>query len=473
MKSLKQKLKSYLRKKLTSLLKDEFFSYKNGDKLSAEFSDFRNSISAKICEATESLQKTTLSRSDFDNFLRGYNQTKEGFQKFQTATNSKISELHNHHGWWINELFSHVGTTWDIQCQKMLESTLGILTNNAYNATEYRMTKKVVYTCLTGNYDNLPIHSYLDFDYDYICFTDNDELLKNKNWGAWKIKPLEFSNLDNTKNARWHKLHPHLLFSEYDESIWIDANIAIKSNWIFNLVEEKKSEHKILVPIHYEIDSIFDDIEFVVNVIHKESRENADRVINFLKENNFPENYGLNETNLIFRRHNDKEIINLMEDWWYFIENFSKRDQFSFSFVLWKHGIKPSEIAIPNLRPLANDFRIDEAHKLTSYYKRPTDIPEYTVVENDCKVIYETNTRWGLTAKVAGYVLLNDDFDVYFKANRYFYKADKTLRADIATLNGILKDELGFDIRIPFIDGSLKMFIVNHTKKEIYIREIK
>ena len=47
-----------------------------------------------------------------------------------------------------------------------------------------------------------------------------------------------------------------------------------------------------------------------------------------------------------------------MEEWWEFIRDYTKRDQLSLSYVLWKHSIKPSDIAIDNLRkrPEAVEF---------------------------------------------------------------------------------------------------------------------
>ena len=39
------------------------------------------------------------------------------------------------------------------------------------------MGKICVYTCITGDYDNLIQHTYIDKDYDYICFTDNQKLI--------------------------------------------------------------------------------------------------------------------------------------------------------------------------------------------------------------------------------------------------------------------------------------------------------
>ena len=215
-----------------------------------------------------------------------------------------------------------------------------------------------------------------------------------------------------------------------------------------------------------------------MNILKKETRENADRMIDFLHKENFPESYGLNETNLIFRRHNDKEIISLMEDWWYFIENYTKRDQFSFSYVLWKHGLKPSDIALPNIRPLVNSFRIDADHRLQSAFSEPSEFvfDDYSVCEKQFEFVVETQEQYNAYYRRAGWIALSDDFDVFLKANRQFYKTNKVQRQDIMDNFNLARSDVGFDVKISFFDaagGGLALYIVNHAKKEIYIREIK
>jgi hypothetical protein len=93
--------------------------------------------------------------------------------------------------------------------------------NNFYNVLNYKKyipnnRNKVIYTCFTGSYDNLIQHFYINYDYDYVCFTDNECLLHNENaldhdWGIWKIRKLQYNDCDYTKIARWHKTHPHVL----------------------------------------------------------------------------------------------------------------------------------------------------------------------------------------------------------------------------------------------------------------------
>ena len=43
----------------------------------------------------------------------------------------------------------------------------------------YMKNKICVYTCITGDYDELKDIKYVDKDYDYICFTNNKKIKSN------------------------------------------------------------------------------------------------------------------------------------------------------------------------------------------------------------------------------------------------------------------------------------------------------
>ena len=81
-----------------------------------------------------------------------------------------------------------------------------------------KQMKKVLYSCITGGYDNIPVHKYVAPDWDYVLFTDNENLIKLGKYEHWNIKPLVFNKLTNVKNSRWHKVNAHILFPEYDYS---------------------------------------------------------------------------------------------------------------------------------------------------------------------------------------------------------------------------------------------------------------
>ena len=212
--------------------------------------------------------------------------------------------------------------------------------------------KRVVYTCLTGNYESMPaIQKYKDKQSRYICFTDNQLLIKLKILGEWEIYPLRYNKSDNVRNARWHKMHPHILFPEYNESLWIDANVDILTSKIFDSINNKN----LLIPVHYCRNDIYKEIQKAV-FSYPNQKEILLKQACFLRSENMPENYGLNETNIIYRKHN--ETIKIMEEWWDMLTKYSSRDQASLSYILWKNGIKPNDISIDNTRIDHLNFKI-------------------------------------------------------------------------------------------------------------------
>ena len=195
----------------------------------------------------------------------------------------------------------------------------------------------VVYTCISGGYDNLLRLKCRDPRWEYVCFTDNPALLCNGERNGWKIRPMEFSALDNVRNARWHKMHPHKLFSDYKYSIWIDGNVQVGSPLLYDTADRlMASGETFFVPQHPYRECIYEEANAVL-ALHKDAPETVACQVELLRSHGMPEHAGLHETNIVFRRHDDKAVIAMMEEWFSFVERFSRRDQLSFDFVLWKN----------------------------------------------------------------------------------------------------------------------------------------
>jgi hypothetical protein len=219
--------------------------------------------------------------------------------------------------------------------------------------------QKVVYTCLTGDYDNLMRLSYVDNDWDYVCFTDNQSLLKKKRKFMWDIRPLLFDRLDNSKNQRWHKVNVLDIFPQYEESIYIDANINILTPYLFDTV--KNSNTDILVPLHIFRDCVYEELDAVISK-KKDDEKVCRELIEYIKSKGFPSHYGLSENNIMYRRHVSCKIKKIMPEWWQLIENYSTRDQLSFTYVLWNNGIRVQDISFPCIKFDYTNFFI-EYHK--------------------------------------------------------------------------------------------------------------
>lgn len=225
-----------------------------------------------------------------------------------------------------------------------------------------RKAKSVLYTCITNDYDDIEAiktYKYINNDWDYVCYTDNQEHINQGQIGIWEIRPLQFNELDDVRNNRWHKLNPHILFPEYEESIYIDPNINILTDKIFKIIEKKN--RPFIQPYHFKNTCIYYEYKEVLNNKMDDEKLIIDEY-NLLKENKMPKRYGFGENNLLYRRHNLPEIIEIDNEWWSMVKNYAKRDQLSLAYILWKHHIKIKEITFKNTRADKKNFYVF-AHK--------------------------------------------------------------------------------------------------------------
>lgn len=204
------------------------------------------------------------------------------------------------------------------------------------------MTKntKVIYTCITGEYDDACAHVYVDDTWDYVMFTDNKYLLSMPKYMHWEIRPLQYSKLTNVKNARWHKINAHKLFPNYDVSLWIDGNIVIMQSEFFARINKFIScGDKICVPLHPVRTCIYAEAD-TIKQLHIDNKNTVNQEMRILKWMRYPRNNGLNETCVMLRRHNDKQIQKMQNKWWRMLKNYSKRDQLSYNWAAWRCNIQ-------------------------------------------------------------------------------------------------------------------------------------
>jgi hypothetical protein len=192
--------------------------------------------------------------------------------------------------------------------------------------------KLVVYTALFGDYDNLtdPQNSFEGCD--FICFTDQ----KNINSPIWKIVHVESKHLSNSLMNRQFKLLPHKYFSDYEYSLYIDANILIKNN-PNDLLMKYLTINRFAAPKHLTRDCIYSEAKECI-ALNRMTFKSAVAQMKKYKRAGMPESFGLTENGIMFRRHNAPKMIMLTQDWWNELTHENQRDQLSLPYMLWKHG---------------------------------------------------------------------------------------------------------------------------------------
>lgn len=294
----------------------------------------------------------------------------------------------------------------------------------------------VMYSCISGGYDKVVSDFVPNPNYAYVLFTDSPRLLRQKTYLWWQIRPLAFSKKDSVRNSRWHKLHPHILFPEYKYSVWIDSNMQISSLDFYKLINKHiKADHKIAASLHPERDCIYDEAEECV-LLSTDNPVLIRKQIAILRQDGFPEHVGLYETGLMMRKHNDDKIIKLCEQWWDFVCNYSRRDQLSFNYLLWKNKIKHYPLSKQTIR-LHPDF------KLLRHNYRP-DVTKYKQekILVHLHLFYHNQLDWFLT-KLKN---IKGKYDLFVTVTEQNEISAQKLKAFKPDVNIIKVPNRGYDI---------------------------
>ena len=204
------------------------------------------------------------------------------------------------------------------------------------------MSSRVVYTSIFGYYDDITKQKLPD-DWDWKSFSENNSL------------PLY---VDNYRNAKRFKILPHRYLSEYEYSIFIDGNMTVVGN-VNELIDKYLSDSNVAFFSHNgnSLDGrncVYDEANTIFQLGEKNMKISPERGILNWKDNpeiikkqienydllGYPRNNGLITGMVILRRHNERDCIQVMEDWWTEIKYNSKRDQLSFNYVAWKNNLK-------------------------------------------------------------------------------------------------------------------------------------
>lgn len=217
-----------------------------------------------------------------------------------------------------------------------------------------------VYTVVFGKYDNIPEPYCTPNNIDYYLVTDQNIDLSCSVWH--KVDITSFNNIlskyNNVQKNRYFKMQPHLLFPNYKYSIYLDGNIQVITDlteYIYCLNNCGLAAH-----MHSSRDCVYEESKAIV-FAKKESKEKMDSHIEHLKNEHFPVHYGMLECNILVREHNTT-CKSIMEEWLSEFMTYSKRDQISLPYVLFKNGIE-----IEKVGTLGNNVYENASFRITTH----------------------------------------------------------------------------------------------------------
>ena len=221
------------------------------------------------------------------------------------------------------------------------------------------MKQYVIYTAIIGNYDTIHQPLVVDDRFDYILFSD---CIKEKQIGVWQVRQIDYHHDIQVKTARYVKTHPHTLLSNYQSSVWIDASFLITSNYIYERTAELTHNHCVIAThLHQDWTCTYQEMLSMIRY-QWESEDVTLQWGRYLRKEHFPRWIGTWETGVLFRMHTNPRIVELDEKWWHCIDLYSRRDQYSFRYVLWK-----LQIDCISFLPVECDVRNQEHYKLMEH----------------------------------------------------------------------------------------------------------
>ena len=209
-----------------------------------------------------------------------------------------------------------------------------------YKLASWRDNKKENTTCIftvnTGSYEGSTIYLKKS-NIDTFYFTDNFYCIYNCiNRGLLPFY-VDTVRKDVKLVQRTIKTNPiDFLPYNYEKSVYIDGNISISNYHILKSYLNNLDLHDIICFKHPTRKYIFKEANIIVK-LELEKPENVGTILEEIKTNNFKDNEGLCETNILIRNH--KAMKDFNNDWCRCI-NICRRDQISFDYLLYKHKVK-------------------------------------------------------------------------------------------------------------------------------------
>jgi hypothetical protein len=207
--------------------------------------------------------------------------------------------------------------------------------------------KIVVYTCITGKYDNLVDPEFFDKNITYIAFCDDKKIVSSTKWIVKDIPDNIKSLNDNLLVNRYIKMHPDELFrgDNFDYSIYVDGNIKIYS-YLTPFISCVSNKTGLAMHRHSLRNCIYKEYK-ACKLLKKGNHKMLKEQVAKYKNEGFPSEYGMFECAVIVKDLKNGNGSAILDAWW---EDFKKakslRDQVSIPYVLWKLGYKVEDIGL-------------------------------------------------------------------------------------------------------------------------------
>lgn len=222
-----------------------------------------------------------------------------------------------------------------------------------------------VYTSVFGGYTTLK-QPYIPMVYDprdpvditLVCFTDNKDLSPN----GWEIRERQQIFFHPRMDSKWFRMNPHIELSDFDVTIWVDANFQLGDVRFFvaeclaALRSEPGPGYGSALFLDPECQDISQEAEFSLQVWQEKYRGQPLREqAAYYKDQGLPSPHRMYAGGIHIRDNRVAWTHRMNLLWFSECIKWSYQDQLSLPYVLWKIG--QSCTVIPGNVYLGNNWQ--------------------------------------------------------------------------------------------------------------------
>ncbi|MCP4179654.1 MAG: glycosyltransferase [bacterium] len=264
---------------------------------------------------------------------------------------------------------------------------------NAENTVREYLKKKgksnkiAIFTAIMGSYDQLILPEVLNPKFDYYYYTDTYEPVNS--YGIYNVILTDYYDSNQAKSARFIKTHPHVLLENYDIAVWIDSSILIRGD-LNKYIDDTINANLPIGGISHPLRKCIYKEAYACIGSSKDASQIVKKQINIYKKEGYASNNGLVESGLLIYNLKHPKTADILNDWWNEIFEFSKRDQLSFNYVLWKHNCEMYEIFKHSISIRGSiDFGLFGHGVYSKFLSNQKDLPQKVEIPN----FYKNSTK--------------------------------------------------------------------------------
>jgi hypothetical protein len=143
------------------------------------------------------------------------------------------------------------------------------------------------------------------------------------------------AGLSPRRLARYHKINPHIVLPHHGDSIWLDGSFQLRDSPI-DFLSHFQEDIELGCYNHTERRCVYSEYRSCIRLRKDDIGLMTAQVARY-REAKYPENAGLTETGIIYRK-NCPSVQSFNTLWWAEVAKGSHRDQLSFDYCLWKQS---------------------------------------------------------------------------------------------------------------------------------------